>query len=117
MQLIMNFFRACEIWHGYCPSLHGTEAGETQVIDRELDLVGAIQPLGLLKVAERLTRMDRGEVLSVIVPDSEFLENILVIINRSPNRILDYGETGPHYRVLIKKGDTASSRIEKEDHG
>lgn len=72
--------------------------------DCELNLEGAIQPFGLLLVANRLNGMTQGEVLDVLVPDGEILDTILKIVDRSPNRVLDYGREGERFRIRIEKG-------------
>ena len=69
-----------------------------------MNLEGAIQPFGLLLVANRLNGMAQGEVLSVVVPDSDILDTILKIMDRSPNRVLDYGKHGDQFKIRIEKG-------------
>ena len=72
--------------------------------DRNLNLEGTVQPFGLLVVANTLSKMSPGEVLEIIVPDRELLDNILKIMRNSENKVLEYGEDGTRYWVTINKG-------------
>jgi len=68
----------------------------------ELDLRGVGLPICLLKCKSALIGMDRGNILEVLVNDSEILEDLVKIVKRSQSEmILQSHREGDHYRIRI----------------
>jgi len=68
----------------------------------ELDLRGVGLPICLLKCKSALVNMDTGDILEVLVNDSEILEDLVKIVKRSQSKmILQPHREGDHYRIRI----------------
>lgn len=70
----------------------------------KLDLIGIISPLCLLKCKSVLTAMESGHVLEVLLQDSEVVEKLVKIIERSQDQVMKSKMEGDLYRICIKKG-------------
>ena len=70
----------------------------------EIDLTYTLSWLGLLKCMSTLSRMNPGEILEVLLKDPEAVENLVMILQRSTNQVLQSKSEGTHYRVCIQKG-------------
>jgi len=70
----------------------------------ELDLVGVISPVCLLKCKSCLKSMSAGETMDVLVQDPEVVEELERIIERSVDEVTDCNKEGDTYRICILKG-------------
>jgi TusA-related sulfurtransferase len=71
----------------------------------ELDLVGVLSPVCLLKCKSVLTEMDSGNVLEVLLKDTDVVEQLVKIIKRSQDQVIKLEMEGDHYRISLKKGE------------
>jgi TusA-related sulfurtransferase len=69
----------------------------------ELDLVGITWPVCLLKFKCALNDLCTCEVLDVIARDPDVVENIIMIVDRSGNILIDQQKEGDIYRLSIEK--------------
>ena len=68
----------------------------------ELDLRGVGLPICLLKCKSALVGMYTGDILEVLVNDSEILEDLVKIVKRSQSKMtLQPHREGDHYRIRI----------------
>ncbi|MFH2219693.1 MAG: sulfurtransferase TusA family protein [Pseudomonadota bacterium] len=77
---------------------------EIKPFSKELDLIGVISPLCILKCKSELARMDAGYVLEVLLQDPEVVGEIIKIVRRSRDRVMKSEQEGDHYRIWLKKG-------------
>ncbi len=72
--------------------------------DAEINLVGLVSPICLLELKRALSRLEPGQVLDVLIQDYQVAARIIQIVDRSPDRLLDWRETELAYRIRIQKG-------------
>ena len=70
----------------------------------EIDLTYTLSWLGLLECMSALSRMAPGEILEVLLKDPEAVGNLVRILKRSRNQVLQSKSEGTYYRVCIQKG-------------
>ena len=70
----------------------------------ELYLSGTISPLGLLKCKNRLYKMAPGDILEIFSNDSDIVDDLIKIIERSPDRILNIEQKAGEFCIKIQKG-------------
>ena len=73
----------------------------------QLDLKGITWPVCLLTFKQTLLTLVSGERLEVVIHDPEVAEQILMIVERSPDRIIDRHMEGKKLRLRIEKGKKA----------
>jgi TusA-related sulfurtransferase len=49
--------------------------------------------------------MDAGNVLEVLLKDTEVVEQLVKIIKRSQDQVIKLEIKGDHYRISLKKGE------------
>ncbi len=69
-----------------------------------LDLIGEISPICLMKIKHQLLGMQRGEKLQILIRDTEVVNNLKIIIDRSSDEIIDSVKEQNHLRIMIRKG-------------
>lgn len=70
----------------------------------ELNLLGVMSPLCLLKCKSFLDEMKSGNSLEVLVQDPEVVEDLLKIIERSKDQVIKVETEDEYFRVHIEKG-------------
>jgi TusA-related sulfurtransferase len=70
----------------------------------QLDLAGIAWPVCLLKFKQNLLALETGERLEVLVQDPEVADHIVMIVNRSKDRVIDHQIDGKILRLHIQKG-------------
>ena len=70
----------------------------------ELDLIGVVSPVCMLKCKSELAKMNTGDVLEVLLQDPEVVEELAKIIERSKDRVISKKREKDHYRIRVKKG-------------
>ena len=73
-------------------------------VDIELDAVGLVCPIPLLKAKQSLKRMQAGQVLRVTATDAGSWRDFAVYIQHSAHRLLERRQQGDRYIYLIEKG-------------
>ena len=69
-----------------------------------LDLRGVISPLNLLKCKSRLKSMEKDDILEVMLTDIDVVQDLIMIIERSNDKVI-YKKKKANYICLgIKKG-------------
>lgn len=71
---------------------------------KELDLIGVVSPVCLLKCKSELTRMNAGDVLEILLQDPEAVEELVKIIERSKDQVISKKPEEDHYRIRVRKG-------------
>jgi tRNA 2-thiouridine synthesizing protein A len=72
---------------------------------KELDLIGVVSPVCILKCKSELVRMNAGDVLEILLQDPEVVEELSKIIERSNDRVISKEREEDHYRIRIRKGE------------
>ena len=70
----------------------------------EINLIDTVSWLSLLKCKDMLSKMALGDVLEVLIKDSEVIEDLTIIVKRSQYQLLQTLREEDHYRIRIKKG-------------
>ena len=70
----------------------------------EVDLCGITWPVCLLKFKKALNELGAKDVLEVLTRDPEVMEYIIMIVDRSEDRLIDQQKEGPIYRLSVEKG-------------
>jgi TusA-related sulfurtransferase len=71
--------------------------------DQQLDISGVVIPFGLVLCKSTLARMPAGEVLHICLQDYDTLQDLLIILDRSEDRVLDREQQGDYYHVWVQK--------------
>ena len=69
----------------------------------KLDLVGISWPVCLLKFKCALNELGAWDMLDVTARDPDVVDNIIMIVNRSGNRLITQRLEGDIYRLSIEK--------------
>ncbi len=69
----------------------------------ELNLVGIAWPVCLLKFKCALNDLCSCDVLEVIARDPDVVENIIMIVDRSGDTLINQYEEGDIYRLSVEK--------------
>jgi TusA-related sulfurtransferase len=75
------------------------------VNQNELNLIGVVSPVCLLKCKSVLARMAVGVELAVLLRDPEIVEDLLKIVERSHDRLVQCDKQGDYFRIILKKGE------------
>ena len=70
----------------------------------ELDLIGVIAPVSLLKCKSTLKTMSKGDILTVFINDDEVIKDLTLIINRSNDSVLMLQKEDDHTLIQIMRG-------------
>ena len=70
----------------------------------KLNLCGVSWPVCLLKFKSVVNGLCACEVLEVKAQDPEVVENIIMIVNRSEDTLINQQKEGDVYRLSIQKG-------------
>jgi TusA-related sulfurtransferase len=70
----------------------------------QLDLTGISWPVCLLKFKQNLLALRTGQRLEVLVQDPDVADHIVLIVDRSEDRVLDRQIDGKRFRLCIQKG-------------
>ncbi len=71
---------------------------------KELNLVGVIEPICLLKCQNELAKLNSGDRLDVLIQDPVVIEDLKKILGPSPNEIITVSQEKDCFRVRIRKG-------------
>lgn len=70
----------------------------------EVDLCGITWPVCLLKFKNALNDLGTDDVLEVLTRDPEVMEHIMMIVNRSKDKLISQRKEGHIYRLTVEKG-------------
>jgi tRNA 2-thiouridine synthesizing protein A len=79
------------------------------VASETLDVRGKICPIPLLLTKRKLESMSEGEVLQVIGDYPQTRENILRLVKRTRNDVLEVEEAKGAFEITIRKKDLSQS--------
>jgi tRNA 2-thiouridine synthesizing protein A len=71
--------------------------------DEILDISGVMIPFGLVLCKAALARLAAGEVLEIRLQDDDTLQDLLIILERSGDRVLACEQQGGYYQVWVQK--------------
>ncbi len=77
---------------------------EGMVSRTKIDLIGNARPICLLKCKSTLNQMNTGDTLEVLLGDPGVVHELIAIINRSSDRVVQWVQEGDHFRIQIEKG-------------
>lgn len=75
----------------------------------EINLIGVVWPVCLLKYNSELNRLNEGEEVDVIVQDPDVLKDLLKIAERSLEHSVATVHEKDHYRIHIRKLELQST--------
>jgi TusA-related sulfurtransferase len=85
---------------------------------KELNLIGIISPLDLLKCKRLLNKMQPGEQLEVVIADKKVAENLITVIKRSTDKLAYKKKHHHQYYIGIIKGKTMREHtINEKENG
>ncbi len=70
----------------------------------QLNLVGVVSPVCLLKCQSALNMLKPGYVLEVMVQDPEVVNNLQKIIERSTNQVVKTEQRDEYFQIFIRRG-------------
>ena len=70
----------------------------------QLNLVGVVSPVCLLKCQSALNILKSGDVLEVMVQDPEVVNNLQKIIERSANQVVKTEQKDEYFQIFIRRG-------------
>jgi len=76
----------------------------------QLDLTGISWPVCLLKFKQNLLALKAGQRLEVLAQDPDVADHVVMIVNRSEDRVIDFRMEGEKFRLCIQKGKGADFR-------
>jgi TusA-related sulfurtransferase len=79
-------------------------------LKKEMDLIGVVSPVCLLKCKSVLGEMNAGDMLDILLKDPEVVGELVKIIERSQDRVVQSQRDGDHYRVSIIKSENQTRR-------
>ena len=71
---------------------------------QKLDLVGIGWPVCFLECKRALGEIDRGVCLEIIMQDPDAVEELVTIVDRSQDQILQIRKKHDCYQIQIQKG-------------
>ena len=71
--------------------------------DHILDLRGIIAPVTLLKVTQTFRRINSGEILEILVKDSDTRMQIFRVLQTSHYRLMNIEEESSFCRICLRK--------------
>lgn len=74
-------------------------------LKKELNLVGVVSPMCLLKCKSVLTRMNPGDILEVLVEDPDVVDELIKILKRSSDHVKEFYREENHFRIHLEKGE------------
>jgi TusA-related sulfurtransferase len=81
---------------------------------RQLDLTGVVLPFCLLDFKNALTRLRDGQLLEVRLRDPDVAADLVRLIDRSGDRLVEQGRIGDRLRMLVERSGKQQQSI-KED--
>ena len=70
----------------------------------QLDLSGISWPVCLLKFKQNLLALKAGDWLEVLGQDPDVADHIVLIVDRSEDRVIDRQIDGERFKLCIQKG-------------
>jgi TusA-related sulfurtransferase len=70
----------------------------------QLDLRGIAWPMCLLQFKQNLLALKAGQRLEVLVQDPDVADHILLLVNRSEDKVMERQIDGERFRLCIQKG-------------
>ena len=70
----------------------------------ELNLLGVGWPVCLLECKRILKDMVSGDILEISMQDPDAVRELVTIVERSPDQIVDMAENADHFQIRIQKG-------------
>ncbi len=84
--------------------------------DKKLDLRGIIEPCCFLQCKSTLAAMNTGQVLEISLLDSGTVKDLVTILERSGEIILDRKIEGDHQRLWVRKCSVAQPKGERRNN-
>jgi TusA-related sulfurtransferase len=72
--------------------------------DQQLDISGVVTPISLALCKATLGQMAAGAVLEIRLGDQETLRDLVLIVERSEDRVLAWESREEHYCLWVQKG-------------
>jgi len=72
-------------------------------IDEKLDLSGIVVPFCLFMCKTTLAAMKPGAIVEIRLRDPAIIEDLLIILQRSGDRVMSQRQEGEHYHLWVQK--------------
>ncbi|RLB30636.1 MAG: sulfurtransferase TusA family protein [Deltaproteobacteria bacterium] len=69
-----------------------------------IDLSGVVSPICLLQCKRALGERNRGDTLEILLRDPEVVDDLVKIINHSPDQLISKDRKEECYRIVVRKG-------------
>jgi TusA-related sulfurtransferase len=79
--------------------------------DQRLDISGVVVPFSLALCKSALERMTAGTVLEVRLRDQDTFQDLLIILERSGNRVLTWEKHEDYYYLWVRKSQETGKII------
>ena len=83
----------------------------------QLNLVGVVSPVCLLKCQSALNILKPGNILEVMVQDPEVVNNLQKIIERSANQVIKTERRDDYFQIVIHRGFETKKTSKSEESG
>jgi TusA-related sulfurtransferase len=93
----------CNRWFRTISTRNHLQSGKKMPSKSELNLVGITWPVCLLKFKCALNDLCSCDVLEVIARDPDVVENIIMIVDRSGDTLINQHKEGEIFRLSIEK--------------
>ncbi len=70
---------------------------------KKLNLLDVAEPISLLMCKQIIGGMCQGEVLEISMRDPGAVENLVKVVERSPDEVVGLRRHGDHFRIEIRK--------------
>ena len=84
-------------------TLNNCQQGIKMTSNSEVDLCGIAWPVCLLKFKSALNDICSRNVLEVLTQDPDVVENIILIVDRSEDTLINQQKEGDIYRLSVEK--------------
>ncbi|MFH1154692.1 MAG: sulfurtransferase TusA family protein [Pseudomonadota bacterium] len=80
----------------------------------KLNLMGVVLPFCLLEFKNALTRLGQGQMLEILLQDPDVLEDILRLVERSQDRLIEQKRVGRHFSILVERTGNQKKSVKEE---
>jgi len=66
-----------------------------------LNLIGVVSPFCLLEFKHAVARVRHGEMLEVLIQDPDVADDLVRLVHRSDDHLVDHKRDGHNFRILV----------------
>ena len=88
---------------GFCKHGGSVPRGCYMAVNQKLNLIGVVSPFCLLEFKNALTRLKGGQLLEVLIQDPEVVHDLIRLVERSDDRLVERSRIGSQYRIIVER--------------